>query len=268
MRCSTLLLAGLALAGATPAFAQDQTAAAATAGPTAPPAALTFNATATVLTDYRFRGISQTDKNFAVQATVTVTHASGFYVSVFGSSIDSYVTASGQGHQEIDLIGGYKKTIAGTTFDGGILYYFYPKTKLPGTDFHSDFFEPYVDVAHIFGPLTAKVTANYGFKQRALALNQIGPKKDNLYLAGDLSLGIPKTPIGLTAHVGHTFGPSFLATDTFGTKGYTDYNIGASYTYKVLGFGIQYVDTNAHFITPTGKNASGSGVVGSVGVSF
>ena len=112
MRCSTLLLAGLALAGATPAFAQDQTAAAATAGPTAPPATLTFNGTATVVSDYRFRGISQTDKNFAVQGTFTITHASGFYVSVFGSSVDDYVTASGQGHQEIDLIGGYKKTIA------------------------------------------------------------------------------------------------------------------------------------------------------------
>ena len=264
MRCSTLILAGVVLAGATPAVAQDQTAAA----PTAPPAEITINGTATVVTDYRFRGVSQTDRKATLQGTITVSHISGFYVSVFGSSVDDYVTASGQGHTELDLIAGYKKTVKGTTFDGGILYYYYPKTKLPGTNFHSDFFEPYIDVAHIFGPLTAKVTANYAFKQKALALDQIGPSKDNLYLAGDLSLGIPKTPIGLTAHVGHTFGPSWDATDFYGGNGFTDYNVGASYTYKVLSFGVQYVDTTATFRTPTGKNASGSGVVGSVGVSF
>jgi hypothetical protein len=51
-------------------------------------------------------------------------------------------------------------------------------------------------------------------------------KQDNLYLAGDLSAAIPKTPISLTAHVGHSFGPSYL---TIG-DGYTDWSLGASVT--------------------------------------
>lgn len=229
------------------------------------PPEFTINGGATLVSDYRFRGISQTDRNWAIQGTATVTHRSGFYISFWSSSVDDYVTASGQGHQELDLIAGYKKAIGHTTVDLGVLYYVYPKTKLPGDRSSSNFAEPYFDVAETFGPVTAKATINYAPKQKALALDQIGPPKhDNVYLAGDLSASIPKTPIGLTAHLGHTFGPSWLSIG----KGYTDWNFGATVTWKALTFGLQYVDTDGTFITPSGKNAAGSGVVGSIGVSF
>jgi uncharacterized protein (TIGR02001 family) len=250
-----LALAPVSGAFASPALADP---------PTAPPPEFTINGGATLVSDYRFRGISQTDKNWAVQGTATVTHSSGFYISFWGSSVDDYVTASGQGHQELDLIAGFKKTYSGTTFDIGLLYYVYPKTRLAGDRTSSNFAEPYFDIAHTFGPVTAKATVNYAPKQKALALDQIGPKRDNVYLAGDLSAAIPKTPLALTAHLGHTWGPSWLAIG----NGYTDWNVGATLTYKALTFGIQYVDTDGTFITPSGKNASKAGVVGSVGVSF
>ena len=119
MRFSTLSLGALMLAAtATPAFADD----------TAPPPAVTISGGATVVSDYRFRGVSQTDRNFALQGTFTVAHESGLYFSVWGSSVDSYVIASGVSHQEIDIIGGYKKTFGGTTLDAGVRYYFFPKT--------------------------------------------------------------------------------------------------------------------------------------------
>jgi len=258
MRFSTISLSALMLASAAPAFAQE----------TAPPPALTINGTATVVSDYRFRGISQTDKNFAVQGGLTVTHESGFYISAWGSSVDDYVTFAGTGHQELDLIGGFKKTVHGTTFDVGALYYVYPKTHPAGDLSSSDFIEPYFDISHTFGPLTAKATVNYAPKQKALALDQGASgafkKEDNVYLAGDFSAAIPKTPIGLTAHIGHTWGPSWLSIG----KEYTDWGLGATVTYKALTFGLQYVDTDGDFITPSGKNASKAGLVGSVGVSF
>ena len=263
-----------ALMAATPALADD----------TAPPPAITINGTATLVSDYRFRGISQTDKNFAVQGSLTVTHASGFYASVWGSSTDGYVTAASDlyaggggttcctAHQEIDLIGGFKKTYKGVTFDIGALYYFYPKTKAKGDLTSSDFIEPYADVAYTYGPVTGKVTVNWAPKQKALALDQgqsgLLPKHSNVYLAGDFSASIPKTPLGLTAHIGHSFGPSWLATDSTGSKGYTDWGLGASLTFKAISLGVQYVDTDATYITPSGKNAAKGGIVGSIGVSF
>jgi uncharacterized protein (TIGR02001 family) len=263
MRTSLVLFAGLSLAAtATPAFAED----------TAPPPEFTINGTATLVSDYRFRGISQTDKNFAMQGSLTLTHKSGLYASVWGSSVDDYVTISGQSHQELDFIVGYKKTVKGTTFDIGALYYVYPKTKLAGDLSSSNFIEPYADIAHTFGPVTAKATINWSPKQKALALDQgatgLLPAKSNVYLAGDLSASIPKTPIGLSAHYGHTFGPSWLATDINGKKGYNDWNIGATLTWKAITLGIQYVDSDADFRSLTNKRVSKAGVVGSIGVSF
>ena len=263
MRFSTTTLGGLLLVvSATPAFAQE----------TAPPPAITVNGTAALVSDYRFRGVSQTDRNAAIQGSITVTHQSGVYVSVWGSSVDDYVTVAGTGHQEIDLIGGYKKVVGGTTFDIGALYYVYPKTHPTGDMSSSDFLEPYADISHTFGPLTSKVTVNYAFKQKALTLDQgasgVLRKRDNVYLAGDFSAGIPKTPLGLIAHVGHSFGPSWLATDSTGKKGYTDWALGATATYKVLTLGVSYVDTDARFVTGGGRNVSKGGVVASLGVAF
>lgn len=254
--------------GATPAFADD--------APTAPPPALTVNATAAVVSDYRFRGVSQTDKGFAVQGSLTVTHVSGFYVSAWGSSTSGYVVAGGNARQEIDLIGGYSKTISGVKLDGGVLYYFYPRTRTPGV--HSDFFEPYFDISKTFGPVSAKATVNYGFRQSALALDQTGvgstagsKKRDNVYTAGDFTAAIPKTPFGLTAHIGHTFGTSWLASSFgkgFEQDGYTDWGLGATATWKQLTLGVSYVDTDAKFTNFSGDNVSKSGVVASLTASF
>jgi uncharacterized protein (TIGR02001 family) len=260
MRFSIISAGALALASAaTPALAQD-----------APKSDFTFNASAAIVSDYRFRGVSQTDGNFAVQAGATISHSSGFYVSFWGSSVDSYVTAHYTGHQEMDLIAGWKKTIkSGFTFDLGALYYVYPHSTLPGDKSSSDFIEPYADVAYAFGPATMKVTVNYAPSQKALALDQTTGHQDNVYLAGDVSVAIPKTPIGLTGHLGHTFGPSWLATDSTGSSEYTDYNFGGTLTWKNLTLGLVYVDTDAKFISGiTGKNISGSGVVGSLTVAF
>ena len=211
---------------------------------------------ATIVSDYRFRGISQTDKRFAVQGTATVSHPSGFYATVWGSSIDDYVAAGADA--ELDLIAGYRKTFGSTTIDGGVLYYYYPGSG--GVD--TDFVEPYISVAQVIGPVTAKLTANYAPKQSALTIGS--GREDNLYLAGDLSAAIPKTPISLTAHLGHSYGPSYL---TIG-DGYTDWSLGASVAWKNLTAGLAYVDTDGRFITPSGRNASKAGVVASLGVTF
>lgn len=263
-----------AIIAATPAFAQDDT---------APPPAITINGTATLATEYRFRGISQTDKNFAVQGSLTITHESGFYASVWGSSVDAYVTAANDlypggggstcctANQEIDIIGGFKKTFGSATFDIGVLYYFYPKTKAPGDFTSSDFFEPYVAVSGTIGPVSAKATVNYAPSQKALALDQgqsrLLEDQDSVYIAGDFSAAIPNTPVSLTAHIAHSFGPSWLATTGRGNE-YTDWGLGVAVTYKALTLGVQYVDTDTSFLTPSGKDAAKEGVVATLGVSF
>ena len=248
----------LALAAATPALAQN----------TDPPPPVTVNGTVAVVSDYRFRGISQTDRNVALQGSITVTHESGFYASVWGSSVSSYVTATGNSNQELDLILGFKKTFGGTTVDAGLLYYYYPKTGAGNTDFA----EPYLAVTQVIGPLSAKGTIAYAPEAAALALDQQSTfprqqKRDNVYLALDLSASIPNTPIGFTGHLGHSIGPSFLATTGRGNS-YTDWGLGITATYKQLTLGVSYVDTNTNFPTPSGKDAAKGGIVVGLTASF
>jgi len=241
----SLAVAACYLAAATPAaLAQDLE------------SPVTISGGATLVSDYRFRGISQTHKRFAVQGTFTVAHSSGFYGTVWGSSIDDYVYNGAD--QEIDFILGYRRTFGATTVDAGLLYYYYPGSG--GID--SDFFEPFVSVSHAFGPVTGKLSAAYAPEQRALSIG--AGKENNLYVAGDLTAAVPNTPVSLTAHIGHSFGPSYL---TIGDE-YTDWSLGASVALKSVTFGLSYVDTDDAFITPSGRNASKAGVVASVGVAF
>ena len=247
MRKSVLALTGLAIAMASsPAMAQDE----------APASAITVNGTATVVSDYRFRGISQTDKRFAVQGSLTLTHESGFYVSTWGSSIDDYVAAGSD--QEIDLIAGWSKTFGATTVDVGVLYYYYPGSGGANTDF----VEPYASIKGAFGPVTAKLSAAYAPKSAALTIG--AGKEDNLYVAGDLSAALGDSGFGVLGHLGHSFGPSYL---TIG-KEYTDWNVAASYTWNHLTFGVGYYDTDKGLLSPSGRNISKAGVVGSIGVAF
>ena len=216
----------------------------------------TVSGGATFVSDYRFRGISQTDRRPAIQGSFTLAHASGLYGSVWGSSIDDYVASGAD--QEIDFIAGYRRTFGGTTIDAGLLYYYYPGSG----GVNSDFAEPFVSVAQTLGPVTAKATASYAPKQSALTVGN--GSEDNFYLAGDLSAGIPATPLTLNAHVGHSFGPSYLS---IGDE-YTDWSLGATYAVSALTFGLSYVDTDGTVITPSGRNASKAGLVAYVGVAF
>ena len=248
MRKSIFGLSAVALAVlSVPAFAQDE-----------PAPALTVTGSAAVVSDYRFRGISQTDKRFALQGGLTVTHESGFYVSTWGSSIDDYVAAGSD--QELDLIAGYSRTFGAATVDVGVLYYYYPGSGGANTDF----VEPYASIKGTFGPATAKLSAAYAPKSRALSVDGGLTREDNLYVAGDLTASVPNTPLGVSAHLGHSFGPSYL---TIGDE-YTDWSVGATYTWSHLTFGVSYVDTDKSLYSPTGRNISKAGVVGSITASF
>src|SRR5579875_1486911 len=82
MRLSTITLGGLLLAAsASSAFAQD----------TAPPKPITVTGNVTLTSDYRFRGITQSDGDGAAQATVNVNSSTGLYVGTFVSTIDDKV---------------------------------------------------------------------------------------------------------------------------------------------------------------------------------
>ena len=77
------------------------------------------------VSDYRFRGISQSFDKAAVQGGIDYAHSSGFYVGNWNSSINEgagYPSA----HWETDFYAGYKKGFGDFGLDVGVISYNYP----------------------------------------------------------------------------------------------------------------------------------------------
>jgi len=236
---------------AAPAFADD-----AAAAPAAPASPFTITGSAGVWSQYRFRGISQSDNKPVVQGALTVTHSSGFYISTWGSSATGNAAVD-LGGTEIDAFAGYSKTIAGFTLDGGLYGYIYPgsskihpeldssKTFVGGASgISQNYFEVYGDVSKAYGPVTAKAGINWApdqsyFKDFGTATRY------NIYVFGELGLAIPNFPISFHSHLGHTAGgfDYFPVGQDHGHQ-YFDYTVGATYKWKSLAFDVSVVGTS------------------------
>ena len=223
MRFSTILLGGLSLVAATPAFAQDSAGA-----DTAPPSPITVSGSAAILTDYRLRGVSQTNKNAAVQAALTVAHESGFYIGTFASNLAGWGTFGGA-NMELDGIAGYKHTYGTATVDAGVTWYTYP-----GGASETDVVEFFGRLSGTAGPATLTAGAYYAPKQTSLGnfsntSYSRGQRWDNVYLTGDGAAGIPGTPITAKAHIGYSKGNPGLGpngTSLSPTGSYWDWSLG------------------------------------------
>ena len=95
----------------------------------APASTTTFNAAVT--SDYRYRGISQTRLQPALQGGADFVHATGWYVGAWASTIKWTKDAGGDGSIELDLYGGKRGEIApGVSYDIGVLRYLYSGNEL------------------------------------------------------------------------------------------------------------------------------------------
>ncbi len=224
---------------------------AALADETDPPKEFTVTGNVTGVSDYRFRGLSQSAGDPAIQAGLNLNHSSGFYVGAWASTINfaniSPLTSSIYGKSELDLFAGWTGAIAnGVTADAGLLFYVYPGGKVG----KANFFEPYASVSGTVGPVTAKLGLAYAWKQASLDFNADGKSDDNVYIYTDLSAGIPDTPVSVSAHLGYTDGalsPNFATGRSANYKGGFDYSLGATYTVtKNISVGVSYVGVDGN----------------------
>ena len=246
MKYLSVAVATLAAVTALPAMAQE----------TAPPKPVTVTGSVALVSDYRLRGVSQTDKEMAVQGGITVAHESGIYGGVWASNLAGWGTFGGS-NMELDLIGGYKVPVGGGALDVGLTWYMYP-----GGASKTDFAEPFAKLSGTIGPVNLLAGVAYAPKQQALGkwynsgasaqtgvYDNPGKKNDNLYLWGDFSSAIPTTPLTAKAHIGYSKGNSGLGpngTSAAPTGEYWDWLLGADYAIKgtPLTLGVAYVDTD------------------------
>lgn len=110
--------------------------------------------------DYRFRGISQSQNAPAVQGGIDYAHSSGLYVGNWNSSVSSQLYTNGAG-VESDLYAGWKKDVyKGITVDVGSYNYFYPRATATGTGANFDTYEAFAGVG--YGPVAVKYSQTLG----------------------------------------------------------------------------------------------------------
>lgn len=247
MRTSMIgLLAVVSFSTAVPALAQD----APETAPAAEPAAeeesgpFSISGNITLVSDYRFRAVTLSDKDFAIQPTVTISHESGFYVGTWASNLDDTPT---YGEVEIDLYAGWGKEIAsGTSVDIGAVYYYYPD----GTG-ASDYWEPYASVTKTLGPVSAKAGIAWAPSQDSTG------NFNYFYYYGQLSGEVPGTPVSLMARVG---------SQDQGPFSYLEWAIGATAAVGPFTAGVQYVDADQRSVFAPGD--AKAGVVFSLAFNF
>lgn len=239
-----MLAAGMTLA-ATPAWAQNATPTATadkveagenaavdtTAKPEAeaPKGAFDLSIGFAAVSDYRFRGISLSDKKAAVQPSITLTHKSGFHIGAWGSNI----TPNDGDDIELDLVAGYGTTVGPITFDVNATRYIYPGVQ------GIDYWEIIGTASHEFGPVTIGGTFAYTPKQGDAA-----PKR-GLYYAINGAVAIPKTPLTATA--------SFGIEDNGFYSNKRDWSVGLAADVAGFSVGAAWVDTGHVNGDPLGK---------------
>jgi uncharacterized protein (TIGR02001 family) len=231
--------------------------AALTALPTVSYADDMFSFNVGAVSDYRYRGISQSRLDPAAQGGFDVNLPAGFYVGTWLSTIKWIKDAGGNADVEWDIYGGYKTEIAkDLTLDVGVLRYQYPSHDLGISPNTTELYG-----ALSYGPVTVKyshsVTNLFGFDD----------SKNSNYLdvTANFDLGSGFT---LTPHIG------YQRVAHNGDFSYTDASVGVSkevlkglsLTASVVATDTKKIAGDYAYRSPEGKNLGRAAAV--VGVKY
>lgn len=179
----------------------------------------TVTANVAFTSNYVWRGITQSDGDFAVQGGADYTNGM-FYAGAWASSVDDF---GADASAELDVYAGVTPTLGPVTFDFGVLGYLYP-----GAD-DIDFFE--LKAAASISPT------------EALSLGAAA------YVGDDFAGVDGDEGLYLEANAAYAFSDAFSVSGAFGNQnvdgdlGESDYdtwNIGASYAFHGFGFDLRY----------------------------
>jgi len=175
--------------------------------------------TVTVVSDYDFRGITQTAQDPALQGSIDWTSDSGIYLGAWGSNVDFGDDVDVD--VEVDLYGGIRGG-EDITWDLGIIYY----TYMDGSEFNYP-----------------EIYASIGYKWLSGKLwysDEFGGVDDNgeaYYIEANANVPLGETGLGLTGHVGMSDGDYWDSVD-----GYFDWSVGVTYTLGHFNLGLKYID--------------------------
>ena len=263
----------LAASGLFASAAFAQTAPAAEAPEVSP-----VTANVTITNDYRYRGITQTNYQPAIQGGFDYAHESGFYIGNWNSTINwvgNTTSGAVSAPVEMDFYGGFKKELIAPGFasDFGVLQYYYPSKGQYSAMLNPNSTELYAAQNFTFGPLTGFVKLSYAVTTLFGIPNSAGSMYPDLTLNYDTGFW----GISANGHIGYQYVAGQPATtggigQTANNISYTDWKLGLT---KDFGGGLalsaSYVATNANSSwwntwtgTPLGTANSSAGRGGAV----
>ena len=193
---------------------------------------LSVNVSIAAVSDYRFRGISLSNHKAAIQPSITVTHKSGLYGSVWASNIAN----NGGDSVEVDLVAGYAGQTGAITYGLSATYYLYPRASA------TNYAEFIGTVGTSIGSAKVGVTVGYAPTQRNIG------DRDNLYVAVNGSVPIKGTPLSLAGSFGIENGAFGMAK--------RDWSLGLNADVAGFTLGAAYVDTARAGAGSLGKPAA------------
>ncbi|MCK2096194.1 TorF family putative porin [Thauera aromatica] len=191
-----------------------------------------FSANIALVSDYAFRGISQTDERPALQGGFDYAHASGFYAGVWGSNVSWLADAADDvsNSLEVDLYAGYAGEAGAIGYDIGLLQYYYPGSY--GASYRAGAEKPHTLEAYL-GLSWEFLSFKYSHSLTDLFGYTDSDGSQYYELGAEHDLGNGFT---LTAHAGYS--------DIRGQDNYTDWKVGVNKEYGGFDFGLHYVDTD------------------------
>ena len=213
-----------------------------------------WSGSVSLTSDYRFRGISQTDRNPAVQGGLEYNGSQGLFAGVWASNVD--FGGSGVASWELDIYAGYTHAIS-EACEATIkaIYYVYPEADVPGSDL--DYFELIGSVSHDMGPAALSLELAY-------TPDYFGGTGSATSVSGGIDVPIMPSVylfdggIAASGHVGYQMFDDNVAV---GLKDYVFYDVGISATAGAFTLDVRYVGTDISEVECGGIDSCESGVV-------
>lgn len=192
------------------------------------------------VSDYRYRGLSLSNKKPALQTEVSVSHEDGLYARLWGSTI----TDNGGADMETQVSFGYYVEFGAFNADVQAAYYVYPRASA------DNYGEVTARLGREIGPAELGATLSYAPGQQGTG------NLDNLYVGLDGNLPLFGETVALAGTIG-------VEDGAFGDRK-LDWSLGVTGEKAGLTIGLMYVDSSRTLSDPLGKPT----LVASVGATF
>lgn len=212
-----------------------------------------FSGNLGVVSDYRYRGLSQSRLQPALQGGVDYAHnPSGFYAGAWASTIKWTKDAGGSGDIELDIYGGKKGELTkDISYDVGLLGYLYPSNGL----------RPNANTLEIYGQLGLG-PAYIKYSHALTNVFAFADSKNSGYLDLGANLELGGGYIA-NLHIGHQ-----IVKRSSGFS-YTDYKVGISKDVGFCNLSLAVIGTDSKaYVSPAGKNLGKTSLVLSASKTF